>query len=41
MEKFEEIQKYKELLDKNIITEDEFTQKKEELLGNKILSSEE
>lgn len=40
MDKFEEIQKYKELLDKNIITEDEFTQKKEELLDNKILSSE-
>ena len=31
--KFEEIKKYKELLDLNIITQEEFDQKKKELLG--------
>ena len=32
-DKFEEIKKYKELLDLNIITQEEFDQKKKELLG--------
>lgn len=33
MDKFEELRKYKELLDEGVITQDEFERKKEELLG--------
>lgn len=34
IDKFDEIKKYKELLDENIITEEEFEKKKNELLNN-------
>ena len=33
MDKFEEVRKYKELLDQGIITQEEFDRKKKELLG--------
>ena len=34
LDKFEELKKYKELLDLNIISQDEFDQKKKEFMGN-------
>lgn len=39
MDKFEELKKYKELLDKEIVTQEEFEAKKKELLEQPIMAS--